>query len=131
MGSHRSSVAAHGAGLGSAPRVLEGNSQNVNGVAFSPDGRELVSAGYDTTLRIWPLAGGAEFVRHLPTPLNSVAVAPDGEIVAAGATGKVFFLSPKGEVRAEVEASAIPIIALPSRPTANWSPPPASAARWR
>ena len=29
----------------------------------------------------------------LPTPLNTVAVAPDGEIVTAGADGKVYLLS--------------------------------------
>ena len=39
----------------------------------------------------------ARTVRNLPTPLNAVAVAPDGEIVAAGADGKVYFLSPQGE----------------------------------
>ena len=70
--------------------------QNVNGVAFTPDGRALVSAGYDATLRIWPLDGGAPTVVTLPTPLNAVAVAPDGEIVAGGADGKVYFLSPHG-----------------------------------
>ena len=43
---------------GGAPRVLEGHAQNVNGVAFTPDGKALVSAGYDATLRIWPLDGG-------------------------------------------------------------------------
>jgi cytochrome c len=98
---------------GGAPRVLEGHMQNVNGVAFTPDGKNLVSAGYDATLRIWPLAGGGQnVVRNLPTPLNTVAVAPDGEIVTAGADGKVYFLSPQGEVRGEVKASAVPVIAV-------------------
>jgi cytochrome c len=97
---------------GGTPRVLEGNAQNVNGVAFSPDGKQVISADYDATLRIWPLAGGNPTVRALPTPLNTVAVAPDGEIVAAGASGKVFFLSPKGEMRGEVEASPTPVIQL-------------------
>ena len=98
---------------GSAPRVLEGNSQNVNGVAFSPDGRELVSTGYDTSLRIWPMSGGGSAtVRNLPTPLNAVAVAPDGEIVAGGADGKVYFLSPQGEMRGDAQAAATPVIAL-------------------
>ena len=99
-----------------APRVFEGNAQNVNGVAFSPDGRALVSAGYDATLRIWKLAGGGEIVRNLPTPLNTVAVAPDGEIVTAGADGKVYFLSPQGEMLGDVQAAPTPIIELAISP---------------
>ena len=101
---------------GGAPRVLQGNAMNVNGVAFSPDGSDLVSAGYDTTLRIWQLAGGGVTVRNLPTPLNSVAIAPDGEIVTAGADGKVYFLSPQGEVLGDLQASATPIIAVAISP---------------
>ena len=97
---------------GGAPRVLEGHAQNVNGVAFTPDGRALVTAGYDATLRIWPLAGGAPVVVTLPTPLNTVAVAPDGEIITAGADGKVFFLSAAGELKGTVEAGPTPIIAV-------------------
>ena len=97
---------------GGAPRVLEGHSQNVNGVAFSSDGHDLVSAGYDTTLRIWRVSDGGVSVHNLPTPLNSVAIAIDGEIVAAGADGKIYFLSPQGDLRGDVQASATPIIAV-------------------
>jgi cytochrome c len=97
---------------GAAARVLEGHQQNVNGVAFSPDGRSVISAGYDLTLRIWPLAGGSPTIVTLPTPLNAVAVARDGEIVAGGANGKVFFVSPSGELRGEVAAGETPIIAV-------------------
>ena len=97
---------------GGAPRVLEGNSQNVNGVAFSPGGDELVSAGYDATLRIWRVSDGAASVHNLPSPLNTVVIAPDGEIAAAGADGKVYFLSPQGELRGDVQASPTPVIAL-------------------
>jgi cytochrome c len=104
---------------GGEPRVLEGNAQNVNGVAFSPDGKNVISAGYDASVRIWPLERGGEIVRNLPTPLNTVAVVPDGEIVAAGASGKVYFLSPKGDVLAEVEASPTPIIAIAISPDGN------------
>jgi cytochrome c len=100
---------------GGDARVLEGHQQNVNGIAFTPDGRAVVTAGYDLTLRIWPIAGGASpRIMTLPTPLNSVVVAPDGDIVTAGATGKVYFLSGAGEMKGEVDAAAVPIIALAS-----------------
>ena len=97
---------------GGAPRVLDGHQQNVNGIAFMPDGRAVVTSGYDLTLRIWPLAGGSARIVTLPSPLNAVAVVPGGGIVTAGATGKVFFLSDAGELQNEIEAAAVPIIAL-------------------
>ena len=103
-------------GGGGEPRVLEGHKDNVNGVAFTPDGKSVVTAGYDATLRIWPLAGGAPEVVTLPTPLNTVAVAPDGEIVAAGADGKVYFLTASGQVKGEVEIGTVPVIAVAMSP---------------
>src|SRR5215831_1086197 len=105
--------------VGGAPRALEGNMQNVNGVAFTPDGKNVVSAGYDGTLHVWSVAGGGDAVYNVPSPLNALAIASDGEIVAAGASGKVFFVSPKGDVLAEVEASPTPIIAIAISPDGN------------
>jgi cytochrome c len=95
-----------------APRVLAGHAQNVNGVAFTPDSRAVVSAGYDQTLRIWPLAGGDTVIVSLPSPLNGVAVATDGEIITGGADGRIYFVSPSGELRAALAASDTPIIAI-------------------
>src|SRR5262249_39715576 len=81
---------------------------------FAPDGRALVTAGYDATLRISPLlGGGAPVITTLPTPLNTVAVAPDGEIVTAGADGKVYVLSAAAELTGEIEAAQAPIIPAP------------------
>jgi cytochrome c len=98
---------------GGDTRVLEGHQQNVNGIAFTTDGHAVVTAGYDLTLRIWPLAGGSSpRIMTLPTPLNSVVTAPNGDIVTAGATGKVYFLSATGEMKGEVDAATVPIIAL-------------------
>jgi cytochrome c len=101
---------------GGQPRVLKGNAMNVNGVGFSLDGSRLMSAGYDATIRIWTLDGQAVAVRNLPAPLNSLAVAPDGEIVTAGASGKVYFLSPTGELRGDVQASSTPVIQVALSP---------------
>jgi cytochrome c len=97
---------------GGAPRVLEGHNQNVNGVAFLAEGNAVVSAAYDLTLRIWPLDGSAPTIVTLPTPLSAVAVARDGEIVAAGANGVVYFLDAAGQQKGEVQASPTPVIAL-------------------
>jgi cytochrome c len=93
------------------PRVLEGHQQNVNGVAFMPDGSALVTAGYDQTVRIWRREG-APVITTLPTPLNAVAVAPDGEIAAGGADGKVWFLSPTGEGRNSIDVVDTPVIGI-------------------
>jgi cytochrome c len=97
---------------GGEPRVLEDHQQNVNGVAFTPDGKALVSAAYDLTLRIWPLDGGAPTIITLPTPLNSVAVSRDGEIVAGGADGRVFFFSTSGAPHGEIDSGQTPIVTV-------------------
>src|SRR6266481_1033935 len=98
---------------GGAPRLLAGHSQNVNGVAFTPDGRAVVTVGYDATLRIWPLSGDdTPLITVLPTPLNAVAIAPDGEIVTAGADGKIYLLSATGDRRTDIAAESAPVVAI-------------------
>ena len=99
-----------------AKRVLEGHTQNVNGVAFAPDGKSLVSVGYDRTLRIWPLPDGPPEVITLPSPLNAVAVAADGEIATGGADGWVRFLTAGAKRAGEVQAGPTPIVALAVSP---------------
>ena len=98
-------------------RVLDGHTAPIAALALSPDSATLASASWDHTVRLWPLAGGAPRVLEGHSQnVNGVAFSPDGEVIAAGADGKVYFLSPQGELRADVQASATPIIAVAISP---------------
>ncbi len=101
---------------GGAPRVIEGHAQNVNGVAFTPDGRALVSAGYDATLRICAARAARDRPPSSRCRRRSMRSRsrPDGEIVTAGADGKVYLVSAAGALIGEVEAGQTPIIAVAS-----------------
>jgi cytochrome c len=92
--------------------VFEGHDGNVNGVAFGPTQTTLVTAGYDATLRIWPLTGGAPTVVRLPTPLNALSAAFDGDIIAGGADGRIYIRKADGAERLTVAVQETPITSL-------------------
>jgi WD40 repeat protein len=65
---------------------LQGHDEPVWGVAFLPDGRRVVSAGSDRTLRLWDVATGRELKRFDDHPgvVLCLAVSPNGRLALTG-----------------------------------------------
>jgi WD40 repeat protein len=92
------------AAVGSEIRILEmasgrellrlrGHNNQIGGMAFSPDGLRLVSAGKDGTVKVWAAATGREILTLLHgrgDPLTGVSISPDGwQIVSVGRSGTI------------------------------------------
>ncbi|KAA8628623.1 hypothetical protein SMACR_09419 [Sordaria macrospora] len=68
-------------------QTLEGHSNVVCSVAFSPDGQRLASGAGDRTIKIWDAASGSclQILEGHSNGVCSVAFSPDGQRLASGA----------------------------------------------
>jgi WD40 repeat protein len=88
---------------GTAQQTLRGHTAPLTGVAFSPDGRRLVTSSWDRTLKLWDVAKRRE-VKTLHGHrdwVRGVAFSPDGRRVAsagADAVAKVWDVNTGQEV---------------------------------
>ena len=70
---------------GAARQTLDGHSQWVSSVAFSPDGQRVVSGSYDKMVRLWDRTTGAALAT-LPgkSAIQAMLFPPTGSLLAAG-----------------------------------------------
>lgn len=78
--------------------TLTGHSSPVRAVAITPNGKQVVSASIDNTLKVWDLESGTEIASFSGDgALFCCAVVPDGVTIVAGeASGRVHFLRLEG-----------------------------------
>jgi WD40 repeat protein len=83
--------------------TLTGHIHAVSSVAISPDGKTLVSASWDSEIKVWNLATGQEIRNWKGQPgIRSIAISPDGQTLISGAddkTIKVWNLATGREIR--------------------------------
>ena len=76
--------------------VLQSHTSSVNSVAFSPDGRHIVSGSRDQTIRVWDAQTGGQVGNLLQghtDSVNSVAFSPDGRHIVSGSRDQTIQIS--------------------------------------
>ncbi|KIM28341.1 hypothetical protein M408DRAFT_23738 [Serendipita vermifera MAFF 305830] len=76
------------------PRIgdlWKGHTERITGIAYSPDGLNVVSCSHDKTVRIWDVATGApvgEPLKGHACGVKSIAYSPDGRTIVSGSWDK-------------------------------------------
>ena len=75
-------------------RILSGHKNTVRSISFTPNGKRIITGGYDATVRIWDAETGDELTVLYGHNRNveAVAVSPDGKRIVSGSflTAKVW-----------------------------------------
>jgi len=75
-------------------KVQSGHSEHATSAAFSPDGKYILSASMDPTLKLWDIASGKEIraFGDSVSGFDSVAFSPDGKYALSGSADKTLKL---------------------------------------
>lgn len=80
-------------------RVLAGHTGNVRALAFAPDGRRLVTAARDHTVRVWDVPTATLTLRVTVDYPGAVRFFPDGTRIAVGAgSGDILVVDEDGGI---------------------------------
>src|SRR5262249_2213900 len=77
-------------GPGERLRPLGGHTKEVAALAFSPDGKRIVTGGADTTVRVWDVEKGKQLT-ELPghtARVTAIACGPGGDRIVTGSADK-------------------------------------------
>ena len=64
---------------------------SLNMLVVAPDGKRLITAGTDRTVRVWEIETGRELrcFHVYSKTVNAIAISPDGRIIATGGDDKL------------------------------------------
>src|SRR5260370_35588249 len=70
---------------------FKGHTGLVMSVAFDKDGKNLATAGFDGSGKIWDAASGKtlQTIKASDKQVNSVGLSPDGTVLASGGAGNI------------------------------------------